>query len=242
METKYISLYEIDPDVIADIRPVKENKEGYKILEEAMKQDGQFTPITIRYLNDEEKAKAKECAIYGIIDGHHRFNIAKNNNWEKILANIDTIEPSPLRDAMLAFRLNNTAIRMTVEEKGKAIEQLMNLTGQKANTIGETIFGLKTAMAYRCVQAYKNKKQHENKKESVGKCTFNANDLHNAINNIPNENPNLYDWDINKCIEQLEVIKKAESELRFYKRELLNKAGVKSKWAKYSKNQSDDNN
>ena len=226
METRHIKLYEIDPDVIEDIRPVKEDKESYKILEEAMKQDGQFSPITIRWLTDEEKAKAKEGAICGIIDGHHRFHIAKNNNWETISANIDTQEPSTLR-----------AIRMTVEEKGKAIEQLMSMTGEKANTIGETIFGLKTAMAYRCVQAYNKKKQkleetEQKKKEHASKGYFSITALKKAFGVIPKEKPDIKSWDIDMCLGQLEAIKKIESQLRFYKRDLLEKDGVKEELEK----------
>ena len=237
METRHINLYEIDPDVIEDIRPVKEDKESYKILEEAMKQDGQFSPITIRWLTDEEKAKAKEGAVYGIIDGHHRFHIAKNNNWETVSANIDTQEPSTLRDAILAFKLNNTAIRMTVEEKGKAIEQLMSMTGEKANTIGETIFGLKTAMAYRCVQAYNKKKQkleetEQKKKEHASKGYFSITALKKAFGVIPKEKPDIKSWDIDMCLGQLEAIKKIESQLRFYKRDLLEKEGVKEELEK----------
>ena len=218
METRHIKLYEIDPDVIEDIRPVKEDKESYKILEEAMKQDGQFSPITIRWLTDEEKAKAKEGAICGIIDGHHRFHIAKNNNWETISANIDTQEPSTLRDAILAFKL---------KEKGKAIEQLMSMTGEKANTIGETIFGLKTAMAYRCVQAYNKKKQkleetEQKKKEHASKGSFSITALKKAFSIIPKEKPDINNWDIDMCLGQLEAIKKIERKKKALKKHSKN--------------------
>lgn len=157
---KKIRLDEIDEQVIPKIRLVDETTEDYRILENAINKDGQRNPITVRPLTDKEKGKACEGAIYGIIDGHHRFHIACKFKWETILATVDDTTSDPIRDTTLAFRMNTTAIRMSPAEKGKVICDLMRATGVDMNEIGRRVFGLKTAMIYRCVQKYE---------ESIGK-------------------------------------------------------------------------
>ena len=147
---------DIDADIIPLIRPLNDKSEDYRILENAINEDGQRSPITIRLLSDDEKQNAHEGAIYGIIDGHHRYHIAKKFNRENILAKVDDSPASPVRDAMLAFRMNSTSIRMSPAEKGKVICELMDATKLDMNAIGEKVFGLKSAMIYRCVQKYKD--------------------------------------------------------------------------------------
>lgn len=160
LSVKRVRLGEIDEQVIPKIRLVDETTEDYRILENAINKDGQRNPITVRPLTDEEKGKACEGAIYGIIDGHHRFHIACKFKWETILATVDDTTSDPIRDTTLAFRMNTTAIRMSPAEKGKVICDLMRATGVDMNEIGRRVFGLKTAMIYRCVQKYE---------ESIGK-------------------------------------------------------------------------
>ena len=159
---KKVRLDEIDDQAIPKIRLVDEASEDYRILENAINKDGQRNPITLRLLTDEEKSKAREGAIYGIIDGHHRFHIACKFNRETILSEVDDTPSDPIRDAMLAFRMNTTSIRMSPIEKGKVICYLMKETGADVNEIGRRVFGLKTAMIYRSIQKYK---------ESIGEST-----------------------------------------------------------------------
>ena len=81
-------------------------------------------PITLRILTDTERAQVAENAIYGIIDGHHRFNIALELGQGKILAVInesDSDDDSDYRDIVLAYRLNESTIKMSSLEKGKRL-------------------------------------------------------------------------------------------------------------------------
>ena len=85
------------------IRPLNDKSEDYRILENAINEDGQRSPIMIRFLSEEEKQNAHAGAIYGIIDGHHRYHIAQKFNRENIMSKVDDTPSDPVRDAMLAF-------------------------------------------------------------------------------------------------------------------------------------------
>ena len=134
---------------------------AYRILEHAIKQDGQLNPILIRQLTDTEKQTAKESAVYGIIDGHHRYQIALENNQKSILAEIDTGSPSEYRDMELALRLNISNIAMSTVEKGEVIYNIIKVQNKDSLNevdvaeIGQKLFGIKTSMTYRCLNAYK---------------------------------------------------------------------------------------
>ena len=87
--SEMIPLDKIDDSVITAIRNIKKDDETYKLLESAIKKDGQRHPITVRKLTGEEKEKSNSNAEYGIIDGHHRFSVAKNLGNTEISAEID---------------------------------------------------------------------------------------------------------------------------------------------------------
>lgn len=93
MSIESVKLSDIDPDIIPLIRKINVDSEKYKGLEFTILQDGQKNPILIRELTDEEKSKARENVVYGIIDGHHRYSIAKNNNFDSVLAKIEKRNP-----------------------------------------------------------------------------------------------------------------------------------------------------
>ena len=153
-----VKLTEIDSEIISNIRKLKKKSRAYKILEHAIKQDGQLHPILIRQLTDTEKQTAKEGAMYGIIDGHHRYQIALENNQESILAEIDTGSPSDYRDMELALRLNVSNISMSTIEKGEVIYNIIKVQNKDSLNdvdvaeIGQKLFGIKTSMTYRCWQ------------------------------------------------------------------------------------------
>ena len=108
MNTQIVKLLEIDAEIIPLIRKVDIESESYKGLNFSIQKDGQKNPIIIRELTDEEKANARENAVYGIIDGHHRYSIAKNNNADTIFAQIETRNPEDNNnylDTVLAYRL-----------------------------------------------------------------------------------------------------------------------------------------
>lgn len=226
-----IKIDEIDDSVIGSIREVKKGSEGYKILENSIKKDGQLYPITVRELNATEKELVDSKVKYGIIDGHHRFQIAKDSGKNEILANIDTTESSEIHDMILAFKLNNTSIRMTPVQKGEIISKLMKLYEEKgekksADDIGEEIFGLKPAMAYRCFQVFKESltKYADVSKSIKNKCDFQK--LNSAFGKLITDS-NFNFENTEQYMEQLNAIKEIESQLRFYKKFLLSQQGVK---------------
>ena len=158
----YIELSEIDENVIKKVREINEQSENYSILRNSIIEDDQRYPITLRELTEEEQIRAKPGATYGIIDGHHRYRIASKSKKEEILADI---LPAPsenyehhdnnIHDIKLALRLNESSIKMTNEAKGKIIYELMCSTEKSAPDIAYEIFGVKTSMAYRCLNAYR---------------------------------------------------------------------------------------
>lgn len=227
----YIELSQIDENVIKKVREVNEHSENYSILRNTIIEDDQRYPITLRKLTEAEQVRAKPGAIYGIIDGHHRYRIASKSKREDILADVLPDPPencehhdSDIHDIKLALRLNESSIRMTNEEKGKIIYELMLTTGKSAPDIADEIFGVKTSMAYRCLNAYKKSVGETvlSKPRNIDK--FNITTLKNAwrpiskIKTLPDN--------IEKCISCLDDIADFEKELRKFKRALLARNGV----------------
>ena len=161
MVSLMVKLSEIDAEAISSIRKIKKKTSAYKILKYAIEQDGQLNPIVIRALTDDELNNSAVGAKYGIIDGHHRYQIAKENGKESILAEIDTSSPSDYRDMELALRLNVANINMSTLEKGAIIYRLIEagnknpLDSMDVETIGKNLFGIKASMTYRCLNMYK---------------------------------------------------------------------------------------
>ena len=239
-----IQLDKIDDSIITAIREIKKDDESFKLLESAIKKDGQRHPITIRKLTDDEKTKSN--AEYGIIDGHHRFQIAKNLGHSEISAEIDSEEASPVRDLILALQLNGTSIRMTPVEKGKVIFDLINLykdMGQKKNAeeIGQEVFGLQTSMAYKCLQDYKRANNLTSHKPETAKSKFSIDSLQDAIKSLPTDEDAITNADLQDCVNQLNVIRAVESQLRFYKSLLYDKEGVKKAYKNQKKNVTETN-
>ena len=158
---KQIKIKEINPDVIPIIRTINTKNSNYKILKHSIEQDCQHNPILIRPLTDSEKQNVESHVNYGIIDGHHRYAIAKENHQQTILAEIDTEPPSAYRDMVLALRLNVSNIRMKPVEKGEIIYKILEAKQMNPaieadiDTIGKDLFGLKTSMTYNCLNLYK---------------------------------------------------------------------------------------
>lgn len=140
---------------------------------------------------------------------------------------------------ILAFQLNNTSIRMTPIQKGEVIFKLMGLyekngDRKSAEDIGKEIFSLKTSMAYRCLQAFKQASRNltDNDKTTYNKCDFQK--LNSALGKLPTDsNSNFEETD--QYIEQLNAIKEIESQLRFYKKFLLSPPDVKEKYTEQNK-------
>lgn len=158
-QCRFISLDEIDETIIAKVRDVNEFSDSFRILTNSIREDCQRHPITLRPLTGSEKSSAKQGALYGIIDGHHRFRVARNLNHLSISAivirNSDATTPDTLHDLKLALRLNEASSKMTLLDKGKILYDLMNQTGRDATELAEKLFGIRTSMTYRCLNAYR---------------------------------------------------------------------------------------
>ncbi|MBQ9441897.1 MAG: ParB N-terminal domain-containing protein [Selenomonadaceae bacterium] len=241
MEAQMIEMYKIDPDAIYSIRPVDEESEPFKVLSEVIRQDKQKYPIIIRRLTDEDRKNrpVKDGAEFGIIDGQHRFRIAQKNGQTEILASINDEEIPPMstrkmEDVKIALRMN-TGIPLTVVQKGKIIYEMSK--GKDIAEIGEELFGIATAMAYRCVQAYKVEKNIKtstkvrNKVVTEKKLT----DLGEIWSQIPRYESEIDFNDVNKSVEQLDMIEKLEHQLGSVKRIFLSKNDIKDEFTRLKK-------
>lgn len=231
-DIKQIKLSEIDYDsVIKPIREVRTNSRDYEKLKNAIKKDGQLHPITVRHLTDEEKEKTG--AQYGIIDGHNRYKIAEEKKDETILAKIykTTKEDKNLtyKDIMMAYRLNESTIRMSSLEKGKVIYDLLELqeegkgkkaTGDDVAKIGEEVFGLKKTMTYAALRKYKR----ESGIETIDKTreySVDFNDLTKSLSGMPKNKETLDKLQDKKAIEDsLDAIQKAQKQLKLLQKSL----------------------
>lgn len=189
----------------------------------AIIEDEQRHPITLRKLTEEERQRAKSGAVYGIIDGHHRYRVAIKSKKEDILADVipelNEQYGNTIRDIKLALRLNESSIKMTNEEKGKIIYELMCETGKSAPDIADEIFGVKTSMAYRCLNAYKKSIGEHVISKPRKTVDFEIKHLKSAWKPISK----LKELPINAedCISCLTDVIAFEKELRKYKRFLL---------------------
>ena len=244
MAIETIKLESIDPYVISAIREVKRKSEDYNLLKAVIEKDGQRHPITIRRLTNEEKNSAKESAIYGIIDGHHRYLIAQELGKTEILAMIEEGEVSEIRDIILAFQLNNSNIRMTVIEKGKVISDLIALYAKcgvkkAANEVGKEVFGLETAMAYRCLQEYNKSLGIVPENWIPKKNKFNVKKLSAAVLSLPRTKKASQPETVKECVDILNIIRETERQLRYYKALLFERDGVRETY-KAQKNNSNN--
>ena len=217
---KQIKIKEINPDVIPIIRAINTKNSNYKILKHSIEQDGQHNPILIRPLTDSEKQNIESHVNYGIIDGHHRYAIAKENHQQTILAEIDTEPPSAYRDMVLALRLNVSNIRMKPVEKGEVIYKILEAK------IGKDLFGLKTSMTYNCLNLYKkanNIPTIERPRRNAPNIDMNNPDTLGAIEQTFSymiaEHPNISSSE--DCERQLEKLNFVKIGLNDYKKALL---------------------
>ena len=230
-----VELDKIDPNIIKTIRPVHEKTIGFKALEAAINSNEQRHPIIIRRLSktEFESPQLKAGAIYGIIDGHHRYRIAQKNNNDTILSTIisddvsEDVTQTKLNDVKLALQMNS-AIPMSTIQKGKIIHELENETGKTVIELGEELFGIAKSMAYRCVNAYKKYENIKTVKKSRDK-TFDyefLNEIKNSLKQIPVEQSEI---DINnpeKCLQQIEILKNLENKLKHFRQMLQNQKSV----------------
>ena len=230
-----INISEIDTDIIKMIRPLNTDSDDYKILKAAIEKDGQRHPITVRELTDEEKSKVTTDIKYGIIDGHHRFHIAKELDQITIMAEIDQNEVSHKMDIILAYRLNESTIKMSTLDKGKVLYELLKTESddstndrKKLRELGKEVFGIGTAMSYRALQEYKKSIGEETQKKppkSVTNLDFKKfkEQFKESSKLITRE---IKISDVTNCADRVEVIDKITKELLILKKYLMLQTGV----------------
>lgn len=234
-----IPLNKIDPDAIKGIRLVKDESNSFQNLREAIRREGQRYPIIIRRLTTDEIEAVKSRhpdseAEYGIIDGQNHFSLAAFERDETILATVleddipqDATERK-IADTRMALNMNS-AIPMSVLQKGKVIYDLEQETGKDITELGFLFFNVKSSMAYRYVQEYKNhkgiKRTVKQRKKAIDSQILN--DLAEAWNKIPHEESAFDFNDAKKCMEQIELIKDLENKLGVIRRVLFAQDTVK---------------
>ena len=130
----------------------------------------------------------------------------------------------------LAVRLNESSNKMTDIEKGNVIYDMMQQTGKDAPHIAMEIFGVKTSMAYRCLNAYKKFIGETVVTKTRKPIVFDRERLITACRDLSHHNDNPQSVD--ECLTCLQDILSLERELRQYKKVLLAKDGVKLEFDK----------
>lgn len=198
--TATVGLDEICPTAIeaTNLREIS-SEEDYNLLKKGIDEDGQQDPIMLRKLTPEEQEKAGTKSKYGILDGHHRYDIAKKNQQQTILAQIDDTERTPEEEKIFAARKNFSRVNMQTWEKGKVIVQLAKAKDMKVEDVGAKIFGLKRRMVFICTKAYQEHENGTDRKQPVPTPTYDIQSLRDAWNKLglrdsssPTSNAELY--------------------------------------------------
>ena len=131
----WIPLSQIHPSAIAHTNLREIHEGNLDALAKSMKEDKQRDGILIRKLTKDEKAKANTEAEFGIIDGHHRYQVAKDLGCHSIKA-VESETDDVQKDLILAARMNFARVNMETWEKGQIIDRLMELTKKKQRISG----------------------------------------------------------------------------------------------------------
>ena len=223
-EASPIGLDEIDSEIIPSVRELKLSNSEYDQLKNSIEKDGQQQPIIIRKLTDKEQADKNGGATYGIIDGHHRFEIAKALNKKEILAVIDEGLSSSVRDMILAMRFNVSSIKMTTVQKGKVLYEILETLKDSSNKevmreIGEKLFGLREAMTYRCLRAYKiSISEHTVDKPRENK--IDISEIHDLLQKLPNNLNDIDNLEKSDGESYIKTIQSIETQLRSLKKKI----------------------
>lgn len=228
-KTRFIALNEIDENIIPKVRDLNEHSDVFKILTNSIKQDRQRHPITLRRLTALEKSNAKPEALYGIIDGHHRYRIAYDTNQSDILSTVinesNEEKSNAFDDLKLALRLNEGSIKMSPTEKGKVLYEMMRTTELDLSCLAEELFGIKTSMAYSCINSYKKSIGEKVIAKPRSLPAFELKQLKKSWAKL--SKVKVIPQSVEDCLSCLDDIITLEKELRKYKQVLLATDGVK---------------
>lgn len=243
MASQLIELDKISPSAIPLIRPLKPtDSEEYRKLAASIQRDGQKSPIHVRRLTDEERATVAEGVEFGIIDGHHRYDIAKNtkgittieaiiqeSGGNSIALDVNPNLKSYIYDVKMAFQLNDTNIPMSNIEKGAIMRQVMEVTGLKADVVGNLLFNVKSAMSYRYVQDYEKsiESQPVAQETPAVSLPYSQKDFTALLKSVPKSEKDIDLSNTEAAGKQLHAIRKLEEQLKALKKILSASDDVK---------------
>ena len=237
---EYTKMENIDPDIIKKVREINTQDSSYLVLKESILKEGQHHPITVRLLTDDEKKESKyQKAIYGIIDGHHRFEILKKAGKKKIAITVSKYEIDnnkskeenkkelEYKDIAMSLRMNESSIQMDKVKKGEIIYKLVKSTGKKVPEIGEEIFKIKGSRAYDYYTAYrKHIKEHTTSKPREN--LFDKAILEDNFQTLIEQD--IDNKDCERSVRQLHLIDVIQFHLKFLKKKLLENKEVKENY------------
>lgn len=234
MASQLIELDKISPSAIPLIRPLKPtDSEEYRKLAASIQRDGQKSPIHVRRLTDEERATVAEGVEFGIIDGHHRYDIAKNtkgittieaiiqeSGGNSIALDVNPNLKSYIYDVKMAFQLNDTNIPMSNIEKGAIMRQVMEVTGLKADVVGNLLFNVKSAMSYRYVQDYEKSIESQPVAQEIPAVSlpYSQKDFTVLLKSVPKSEKDIDLSNTEAAGKQLHAIRKLEEQLKALKK------------------------
>ena len=172
-KTILYSMNEINGNIFGNIRKEASlDKEPYKTMYENMKESikskGMTNPIIIKPLdpeNQDQEALIDKGIKYGIIDGHMRFQIAKELKKEKIYAVLANEEIKIGSVSMEQMISNWSRIDMPKEDKAELIVELVMGKDELSVTELAKELGITRQYVYQLLNLYY--KKHPDKKEEI---------------------------------------------------------------------------
>lgn len=236
IKTTKIRMDLIDPAAIEETDIQKNQKEEYKTdienIKHTIKAVGQLKPIIIRELTDAEKEKsAKKTAVYGIINGHTRYEA---NSKKDLFATIVELNDTDDDQKKLALIENFAKAEMSIEDKAEVIykeqERLKELSRESVAAGNKKIsaslktlaytFGISKAYAQKLVNIYKknmNLSRDHSADNLETKIIDFAHQYEAKITNIQNSiKVVIEDTDANKAFDSIQEAKKAAKEIIEY--------------------------
>lgn len=216
MDIVKLALGEIDPEAIAiaNLRTVNEESEHFTALLKQIELVDQKEPILVRKLRDGEKKK--EGAVYGVLDGHHRYAVFVALQKERIQAIIVESE-NEISDLMQAAGANLSHESLELWQKGQILVTLKEKQNRKLKDVAAD-FGIARSTAFKYQAAYqRHKKNEEGKKSIKEKPLYDSDKLEKMLSDFK---LNAECADEESFKEEIRRVDELTSQLSSYKRQL----------------------
>lgn len=155
-----VSLNKIAPYAISitNIRGFDPSAKAQHALQLSIAEHGQISPILIRPLRKDEQNDDCPDAVFGILEGHHRYEALKALGKNTIRATIVQSD-TDAQDLLILAQSNIVGIKWTDYQKGELIDTFMHLTKTTAKDAGKKLFGLDKSRAYQLHKIYREHQQ-----------------------------------------------------------------------------------